>query len=168
LPDRKQSNMTKLKRIILPNHCYFLTTVVKDRKKLLKDDTICSIILEDLEFYRRKYGFQLHGYVIMQDHLHLLLSAKENGNISNIMHDFKSHTAQGINKVLNRNGALWQEGFYDHVIRDQRDLQRRLDYIHKNPLSSGLVEDVSDYRFSSFRNYYLEDDSLIRIDTLLF
>lgn len=116
----------------------------------------------------KKYALQLHGYVIMPDHLHLLLSVKEDGNISNLMHDFKSHTAQEINKILDRTGALWQNGFYDHMIRDERDFQRRLDYIHKNPLTSGLVGDVSDYRFSSFRNYYLQDDSLVRIDALLF
>jgi putative transposase len=131
--------MSKLKRIILSNHCYFVTTAVRDRKELLLEETICSLILEDLEFYRKKYEFGFHAYVIMPDHLHLLLSLKEKGNISKIMHDFKSHTAQEINKVLKSRGALWQEGFYDHIIRNEKDFRKRIDYIHKNPLSSGLV-----------------------------
>ncbi len=104
----------------------------------------------------------------MPDRLRLLLSVKEDGNISNLMHDFRSHTAQEINKILDGTGALWENGFYDHVIRHERDFQRRLDCIHKNPLTSALVGDVSNYRFSSFTNYYLQDDSLIRIDTVLF
>ena len=158
--------MGKLKRFILPNYCYFVTTVVKDRKKLLLDENIYSLILEDLEFYRKKHEFLLHAYVIMPDHLHLLLSLKENGNISKLMHDFKSHTAQTINRVLKRKGALWQEGFYDHVIRDERDLKKRIDYIHKNPFASGLVKEISDYRFSSFRSYFMEDDSMVRIDKM--
>ncbi len=87
--------MAKPKRIILANHCYFLTTIVKDREKLLKDDTVCSIVLEE------------------------------------------------------------------------RDFKKRIDYIHKNPLISGLVQQISDYPYSSFRNYYFEDDSLIKIDKLL-
>ena len=118
--------MSKLKRIFLPNYCYFVTTIVKDRKKLLLGKAIYSLILGDLEFYRKKYEFGIHGYVIMPDHLHLLLSLKENGNISKVMHDFKSHTAQEINKILERRGAFWQEGFYDHIIRDERDFRKIL------------------------------------------
>ena len=158
--------MDKLKRFLLPNFCYFITIVVKDRKKLFLDEEICSIILKDLEFYRKKYDYLLHAYVIMPDHLHLLLSLKERGNISIIMRDFKSHTAQMINKLLKRKGRLWQQGFYDHVIRDERDFIKRMDYIHKNPLTSALVKDIQDYRFSSYRNYFMEDESLIRIDRL--
>jgi putative transposase len=167
VPGGSQVDMTKLKRIILPSYCYFLTTIVNDRKKLLKDDAICSIIFEDLYFYRRKYEFQLHGYVIMPDHLHLLLSLKENRDISKIMHDFKSNTDRELNKVLKRNGAFWQEGFYDHILRDERDFRKRIDYIHKNPLNAGLVKDLSDYPYSSFATYYLDDDSVIRIDKLV-
>jgi REP element-mobilizing transposase RayT len=159
--------MSKLKRIILPNYCYFVTTVVKDRKRLLPDPVICSLVIEDLNFYRKKFDFGLHAYVIMPDHLHLLLSLKENGNISKIMHDFKSHTAQEINKIIKRSGAFWQEGFYDHIIRDERDFKKRIDYIHKNPLTAGLVSEISDHPYSSFKNYYLEDDSIIQIDKIM-
>ena len=103
----------------------------------------------------------------MPNHIHLLLSLKGDGNISKIMHDFKSHTAQEINKLLKRGGAFWQEGFYDHIIRDETDFQKRIDYVHKNPLTVGLVKDLSDSPFSSFRNYCLGDDSIIQIDKLV-
>jgi putative transposase len=103
----------------------------------------------------------------MPDHLHLLLSLTGDGNITKVMHGFKSHTAQEINKLLKRIGAFWQEGFYEHIIRDERDYRKRIDYIHNNPLTSGLVKDLSDYRFSSFRNYYLDDDSIIQIDRVM-
>ncbi|MFH1335137.1 MAG: transposase [Candidatus Zixiibacteriota bacterium] len=158
--------MSKLKRIILPDYCYFVTTVVKDREKILLNEKICSLVLEDLKFYRMKYKFKLHGYVIMPDHLHLLMSLSEDGNVSRIMHDFKSHIAQETNITLKRSGAFWQEGFYDHIIRDERDFIKKVDYIHKNPLTSGLVKDPSEYQFSSFRNYYMGDDSVIQIDRI--
>lgn len=158
--------MSRLRRIILPDYCYFITTVVKDRDKILLDKRISLIILEDLKFYRTEYKFRLHGYVIMPDHLHLLMSLSEDGNVSQIMHDFKSHTAQETNKILKRSGAFWQEGFYDHIIRDERDFRKRIDYIHKNPLTSKLVNDPAEYQFSSFRNYYTGDDTLIQIDRI--
>jgi putative transposase len=159
--------MSKLKRIILPNYCYFVTTAVKDREKILINETICSLILADLEFYRNKYVFKLHGYVIMPDHLHLLLSLSEHVNISQVMHDFKSHTSQEINNILKRQGALWQEGFYDHVIRDEEDYKKRIGYVHKNPLTAGLVKELPDFQYSSFRNYYSGDESLIQIDRIV-
>jgi putative transposase len=159
--------MSKLKRLFLPERCYFVTTVVKGRQRLLEDRTVCSMILEDLQFYRIKHGFLLHGYVIMPDHLHILMSVQRDATISQIMHDFKSHTAQVINRTLGRTGVFWQKGFYDHIIRDERDFKKRIDYMHKNPLMSGLVKEMPDYPFSSFRNYYMEDDSMIEMDQLL-
>jgi putative transposase len=159
--------MSRLKRLLLPEHCFFVTTVVNGRPRLLKDRTVCSMILEDLQFYRNKYGFLLHGYVIMPDHLHILMSVQGDTTISQIMHDFKSHTAQEINRALGRAGAFWQEGFHDHIIRDERDFKKRINYMHKNPLMSGLIKEMPDYPFSSFRNYYMEDDSMIAMDQLI-
>jgi putative transposase len=158
--------MSKPTRLCLPGQCYFVTTVVKNRKDLLRDLAVCSLIIEDLKFYRKKHGFLLHGYVIMPDHLHILISAQGNATISQIMHDLKSHTAQEINLTLGRQGPFWQEGFYDHIVRDERDFQRKIDYIHKNPLRSGLAAEISDYPLSSFRNYYAEDDSMIEVDKI--
>ncbi len=133
---------------------------------MLRDSAVCSLIIEDLKFYRKKHGFLLHGYVIMPDHLHILISLQASGTISQIMHDFKSHTAQKTNQISGRKGALWQEGFYGHIIRDERDFQRKIDYVHKNPLTSGLATEISDYPFSSFRNYHAEDDSMIEVDKI--
>ncbi len=160
--------MPKLKRIILENYCYFVTTNIYKKKNVFKDNRIVQILIEDLEFYRKKYDFRLHAFVIMPDHLHLLITPSEKGDISKIMHDFKSHTSQVINKSLGWNSSLWQEGFYEHVIRDRFDFRRKIDYIHKNPLMAGIVKVLEAYQFSSFRNYYLEDEDLIKVDKILF
>jgi REP element-mobilizing transposase RayT len=104
----------------------------------------------------------------MPNHIHILITPSEKGNISKIMHDFKSHTAQVINETFGRDKSLWQEGFYEHVTRDKFDFKRKIDYIHKNPLNSGAVKELEDYQFSSFKNYYMEDESLIKIDRVIF
>jgi len=62
---------------------------------------------------------------------------------------------------------IWQQGYYEHIIRDRKDFETKLDYIHKNPLNVGLVENLDDYPFSSYRNYYLDDNSVIEIDRIL-
>lgn len=160
--------MPKPRRIILENYCYFVTTNTHEREKIFKDRKAIRILVEDLEFYRKKFDFGLHALVIMPNHVHLLITPSDKGDISKIMHDFKSHTSQVLNKLLRRNKPLWQEGFYEHVVRDKFDFKRKIDYIHKNPLTSGLVADLTDYQFSSFRNYYVEDESLIKIDRVIF
>ena len=159
--------MSKLKRIILENYCYFITTNTENRENAFKDKKAIKIIIEDLEFYRKKFNFKLHAFVIMPNHIHLLITPFEKGDISKIMHNFKSHTSQVINEVLDRNKRLWQEGFYEHAIRDEFDFKRKVNYIHKNPLMAGIVKEVADYRFSSFRNYCEEDENLIRVDRML-
>ena len=160
--------MPKLKRIILENYCYFITTNTHNGEKIFRDKKVIKIIIKDLEFYQKKFDFKLHGFVIMPNHLHLLVTPSEKGDISRIMHDFKSHTSQVINKNFNRKKPLWQEGFYEHVIRDKFDFNRKMDYIHKNPLMAEIVKGLEDYRFSSFKNYYLEDESLIKVDRIIF
>lgn len=98
--------MPKLKRIILENYCYFITSNTKDKENTFKDNRAIKILIEDLEFYRKKFDFKLHAFVIMPNHLHLLITPSEKGDISKIMHDFKSHTSQSINKLLKRSKPL--------------------------------------------------------------
>lgn len=159
--------MPKLKRIILEGYCYFVTTNTCNKENIFEDKEVVQVIIEDLEFYRKKFDFKLHAFVIMPNHIHLLITPSEKGDISKIMHDFKSHTAQIINKIFVRDKPLWQEGFYEHVIRDSFDFKKKINYIHKNPLVNGIVKVLADYQFSSFRNYYMEDENLIKVDRML-
>ena len=83
------------------------------------------------------------------------------------MHGIKRGTAYQINQNLHTKGPVWQAGYYEHVIRDEKDLKWRLDYIHKNPLAAGLTENLGNYKFSSFRNYYHNDDSVFAVDRIM-
>lgn len=64
------------------------------------------------------------------------------------------------------NGKIWQDRFYDEIIKDEIDLKNKFDYIHENPVKAGLVKYIEDYKFSSYINYYLNDNSLIKIDLI--
>jgi REP element-mobilizing transposase RayT len=163
------------KKIYLPNQCYFVTTNVSNRSwyfGILKNnvyipnDELCQIIINDLNFYRNKFNFSLHGYVVMPDHLHVILTVSDRGNISEVMRDFKSHGSFEINKILKRKGNFWQEDFYEHCIRNEQDFEEKMNYIHLNPVRANFVNDPADYRYSSYRNYYFNDHSLIRINVI--
>ena len=107
-----------------------------------------SIVEEALWFgYEERY--LLDAYVIMPDHVHLLLRPLANWRLAKILQGIKGFTAREINRVLGRRGSFWQDESFDHLVRDEGDWVDKFEYIHNNPVSAGLVERPEDYPFSS-------------------
>ena len=103
-----------------------------------------------LHFDRNRY--KLISWVIMPNHIHLLLKPKKNHALSDIVHSIKSFTAQKANKILNRKGKFWQEDYFDRYIRDYDHYMSAIKYIEQNPVKAGLCKSKSDWRFSSAYN----------------
>ncbi len=74
--------------------------------------------------------------------------------------------AQRYNKLANEYGQVIQRRFWDHAIRNEKDFIEKLDYMHKNPLNHGLVDDVEDWPYSSWHNYNCKHKPLIEIDAI--
>jgi putative transposase len=140
-----------------------------------------DIITAPIGFCRQRKGLCLHAYVILDNHLHLLVSAD---NLSQVIRDFKRHTAKEILAVARREdkqwllrqfeffkGAhkgnsqhqVWQEGFHPQAITTEDMLRQKLEYIHYNPVRIGLVDRPEDWRYSSARNY-VGQDGMLEID----
>jgi len=94
--------------------------------------------------------YVLDAYVIMPDHVHLLIRPLSDWQLSEILQGLKGFTARKINMELGRRGRFWQRENFDHMIRDEDDFLDKLRYIHDNPTAAGLVERPDDYPFSSF------------------
>lgn len=142
-----------------------------------------DIITASLSFCRQQKGLRLHAYVILDNHLHLVVSAD---NLSQVIRDFKRHTAKEILAAARQEdkqwllkqfeffkGAhkgesqhqVWQEGFHPQAITTGDMLRQKLDYIHYNPVRIGLVDRPEDWRYSSARNY-LGQDGVLEIDSV--
>jgi REP element-mobilizing transposase RayT len=80
----------------------------------------------------------------MPDHLHWLLVLEEE-DLATVVRRMKSRSARAVNRMLHREGRLWQKDYYDHGVRRDEDLRRLARYIVANPLRAGLVENVGDY-----------------------
>jgi REP element-mobilizing transposase RayT len=132
-----------------PTNCYFVTTNIQGRKPLFRNPECATRVVEAVYFLRNKGRFKLHAFVLMPDHLHLVLSPQGNLELSSIMHSLKSYTANILNQVLGKRGKIWQDGFYDYAIRDLRDMEEKVRYVWENPLRKGLVQSPEDYPFSS-------------------
>lgn len=165
-------------------YLYFVTTAVVEYTKAFIKDIYFKEIIDNLNFYREKYGFKLIAYVIMPEHIHLVVLIKENTSISSIMRDFKKYTSVHIKKKLlernnktllsifqknafgykNQEFKFWMDRFDRLVIFRPKVLQQKIDYIHFNPVRRNLVKVILDWKYSSARNYYLNDHSIIRVD----
>lgn len=97
--------MAKLFRINLPEHCYFVTTKTINQIPIFRNGRYIDYLLENIKFYREKFGFKLLGYVVMLNHFHALITPSTKGDISSIMRDIKSYTRKQIFDDLTRWGA---------------------------------------------------------------
>jgi len=147
--------MPGFRRYVETDHCYFITTATYRRRPLFADRRLCRILEGNLRFYRDRMRFGLHGYVIMPDHVHLLVTPQQTETISDIMRNFKSYTAREIREAVHVQGPIWQRRFHDRAIRSEDQFLSALEYIHLNPVKARLVQSAVAYEFSSCR--FLEE-----------
>ena len=99
---------------------------------LLRIPQVAQIVKDSLVFYNdRKYI--LHSWCIMPNHLHVAFQLLEHYGLSEVLHGWKSFTAHSINKILGRQGTLWQHDCYNHIIRSENEYYRQIRYIWNNP-----------------------------------
>jgi REP element-mobilizing transposase RayT len=98
---------------------------------------------------RRERRIFALAYAVMPDHLHLLVAPSDDLTLSEAMKAIKGFSARGINRRLGQKGSVWQEGFYDRVMRNEEQLMATIDYIHRNAVEAGLTKTPEEYVFSS-------------------
>lgn len=124
------------------NAVYVITVVTQQRSPLFHDLYLGRILINRFRHYQQQA--ETWAFVVMPDHFHWLLQLKE-GDLSDLVRSVKATSAQEINRHLERTGPLWQKGFYDQQIRDERHFLNTARYIVANPLRAGLVQSVGDY-----------------------
>jgi len=100
-----------------------------------------------LHFHGTRYW--LHAWVIMPNHVHVLVTPKAEYLLSQLVHTWKSYSAKQVNRVLGRVGAVWQREYFDRAIRDERHFTAAVEYVHQNPVKAGLVDRAERWRWSS-------------------
>jgi putative transposase len=146
--------MTNIRRYFREGDFSFLSHVTHDRRQILLEHiTLFHQAVKDVQGV---LPFEFVAWVILPDHFHVLIDPKAN-SVSDIMKRIKlkfSGFYRSHNKLTS--GRLWQYRFWDHVIRDQDDLNRHIDYIHYNPVKHGLVSDPFIYEESSIHRFIRE------------
>jgi putative transposase len=137
---------------------HFITFSCHRRRPLLDPPTRRLFELA-LERARIRYGFYVVGYVVMPEHVHLLVSEPERGPLATAIQAMKQSVAR------RRGGPFWQKRYYDFNVWSQRKLVEKLRYLHRNPVRRGLVERPEDWLWSSFRHHATGTPSLVEIES---
>jgi REP element-mobilizing transposase RayT len=140
--------MSKLSRYVAENNCYHVTTKTKGNAPLFRDAANADIVVRALQFLRIDRAYLL-GYVLMPDHLHVVLIPRGDQTISRLMRTIKGYVSRVINSERGATGSLWQPSFHDRVMRNERHLLETLEYMHRNPVTAGIASSPEEYRFSS-------------------
>src|SRR5579862_3428704 len=152
-----------LKRYQQTRQLHFITFSCYHRAPLLVDPHARHIFLRTLETVRRWYGFWLLGYVVMPEHVHLLLSEPERENLALVLQMLKQMVST---KLRTGTGPFWQERYYDFNVWSEKKQVEKLRYLHRNPVKRGLVAHPEDWRWSSFRHYATGEEDVVEIESL--
>jgi putative transposase len=117
--------------------------------------------LSILEETRRKYLFQVIGYVVMPTHVHLLISEPQNALLSTAIQVLKQRFSR--TRVLEEH--VWENRYYDFNVFSSHKLVEKLEYIHMNPVTARLVNAPADWRWSSYRAHFHDEAGPVSVTT---
>jgi putative transposase len=153
---------------------HFVTFCCYHRHRLFTTDASCRVFESALERVRRSYRLYVYGYVVMPEHVHLLLSEPQRDTLAEALKSLK----QGVSRRLigrlplkpkpGLSGApahFWQKRYYDFNIRNYAQFVEKLRYIHRNPVKQGLCDRPEDWHWSSFRHYATGAEGRVEIES---
>ncbi|MFN8444375.1 MAG: transposase [Caldilineaceae bacterium] len=132
-----------------------MTQVVDRRIPIFTHEPFIQLLRENLRETQKYHPFSMLAYAFLPEHFHMMIRPTDRSNFSDIMHSLKPNFTKDYKNQIHIHGSMkfWQKGFWDHVIHDEHDFERHLDYIHYNPVKHGLVERPEDWQHSSFAEW---------------
>jgi len=169
---------------------HFITCTVVGWVDVFTRKKYKDIIIESLRFCMENKGLIVYAYIIMSNHVHLVIGAKEELKLSDIIRDFKTHTSKKILGDIisepgesrsewmlrlfkyyskfnskNRKYQFWQRDNKPIELNSPKWISRRVNYIHNNPVEAGIVQKPEHYIYSSASNY-LQDEGILNVDII--
>lgn len=170
------------------NKLYFITFAVVYWVDVFTRNMYTDLILESLRYCKRDKGLEIYGWVIMSNHVHLIVGRNGEENIEHIIRDFKKYTSVHICKAIEENRQesrkqwmlkifsqaaarsnkhikykFWQNEYHPIELSTNELMDQKLEYIHNNPVVSGIVDDPVSYLYSSARDYMTDKRGLLKI-----
>lgn len=168
----------KLKRYYGRGDLHFLTFSCHRRLPLLRAPEARDLFVDVLGEMRARYKFLLTGYVVMPDHVHLLISEPPGSTPSKVLQALKQRVSVDLRGNVARRSLFflegearklprfWQPRFYDFNVHNVPTMREKLDYMHANPVKRGLVKNPGEWAWSSYRYYGKGEAGLVAIDAV--
>src|ERR1017187_539442 len=153
-----------LKRYYGTGSLHFITWRCYRRQPLLNSAARRDLLLTVLEKMRNRYRFAVIGYVVMPEHIHLLVSEPQVANPSTVVQAVKLGFSRRLTGAPDALHHIWQSRFYDFNLWSQRKAIEKLKYMHRNPVVRGLVQQPEEWRWSSYRSYAYREDGLVHVN----
>jgi putative transposase len=153
-----------LKRFQQARDLHYITFTCYHRSPYLESAAARDVVEATLERVRRWYGFYINAYVVMPEHVHVLMSEPERGSVSVAMQMRKQIVSRKLH-VQALGKAFWQRRYYDFNVWSENKFVEKIRYIHRNPVRRGLVEEPDQWRWSSFRQYAHGVDGAVEIES---
>jgi putative transposase len=138
----------------LSDQTFFVSAALKDRRPLFADEHAAKAVLDSWQFFRRRGEIELYGFVIMPDHVHLILRVNPPLTVSAFMRRFKDFVAHTLAQ-----GPIWDKGYWSEIITSESMLIQKIEYMHGNPVQRGLAREIQDYPWSSAVDYYTDSET---------
>ncbi len=132
-------------RVSLPGQIYFLTTTTFERYPVFADFACARQVVNEMRRLHDSALVSSLAWVVMPDHLHWLLSLGHTHSLAIMVKMLKGRTAVAVNRSAKRRGPIWQQGYFEHALRDDEDLAGIARYIVANPVRKKIVQRVGDY-----------------------
>lgn len=137
---------------------YFITASVYAGRNLFQSDQLSVLFLDTLFSYRDQRKFQLHEFVVMRNHIHLLITPCENITVEKVAQFIKGGFSYRAKRELGIHSEIWQRGYVDHRVRDANDYAQHKAYIRANPVRAHMTDTPEEFRYcSAFPGYALDD-----------
>lgn len=158
--------MPNYHRVKTPNALYFFTVVTDQRRKIFTSEQARNCLHQAFQHVRERWHFEIEAIVLLPDHLHTIWKLPDDSTDYStrwrlIKHQFTKEMKAHINpsikisnsRKMKKEQAIWQRRFWEHQIRDEKDFEHHLHYIHYNPVKHGYVDSPKDWQWSSFHKY---------------
>ena len=174
---------TGLRRFHHSGQSHFVTFSCYQRQPYFSSPDIYDLFVQRLENMRRNFSMCVYGYVVMPEHVHLLVNEPPQCWLADAIHYLKLSFAKrlrgqgwaapeprlapksGANLGHQISGSFWQKRYYDRNVQDEREFAIKLRYLHRNPVKRGLVKEPGDWRWSSYRHYALREIGVVQIES---
>jgi putative transposase len=152
-----------LKRFHESRQLHFLTFSCYQRRPFFGSAGSRATFESALERVRQRYELRVYGYVVMPEHVHLLINEPDRGTLAQAMQSLKQGVARRL--ALRSADPFWQARYYDFNVWSERKFVEKLRYIHRNPIKRGLVARPEDWAWSSFRHYLSGESGRVDIES---